>query len=29
MSGVDILGYTYGTAAAKSPVTPDELAKLE
>ena len=30
MSGVDIPGYTYGTATvAKSPVTPKELVKLE
>jgi protoglobin len=30
MSGVDIPGYTYGTGAvAKSPVTPDDLVKLE
>ncbi len=30
MSEVEIPGYTYGTeAVAKSPVTPDELAKLE
>ena len=30
MTGVDIPGYTYGTeAVAKSPVTLEELAKLE
>lgn len=30
MSGVGIPGYTFGTEAmAKSPVTPEELAKLE
>jgi len=30
MSGADIPGYTYGTeAVSKSPVTLDELAKLE
>src|SRR5271167_3228275 len=30
MNGVDIPGYTYGTdTVAKSPVTPEELAKLE